>query len=137
MRYTCDETTARQEELYSFLLGRGDQWTPMRDIPDHLYLTPSPRASGNFHNSGARRQLTRDIEAINGSGDYDKIIISGNQGIKLATKDEFERFVRAEMREIFRKIRRVRKILRKGSLDQQQTIRGEIVQAFLGQMWRA
>ncbi|MBQ9347888.1 MAG: hypothetical protein IJT94_11230 [Oscillibacter sp.] len=129
--YTPEEDRARQEELYKFLLGRGDKWTSMEQTTDTIRLYPAYFRT-TYHNSTARRLLTRDIETINLSGRYEKVIISGTKGIKLATRDEFSRFVKAECREIFAKLKRVRQIIRKGSDDQQVDFEGEIREAFLG-----
>ena len=120
----------RQGELYNFLLAQGDKWTKMQDIPNRLYLYPTFSTGKNFHNSSVRRLITRDIEEIN-SGDYEKIIISGTHGIKLATESEFRHFVVAEFCEIFVKLRRVRHIARKGGMDQQLNLEGEIRKAFM------
>lgn len=127
---THDENQERQEELYSFLQRRGDKWTSMEQVTDSIKLYPA-FFTGNYHNSRARRLLTHDIEAINGSNRYRKIIISGSRGIKLASSQEFERFARSELSEIFKNLRRVRKIISKGNHDQQQTLEGEIVDAFM------
>lgn len=129
-RATHDDNQARQEELYRFLQKRGNRWTRMEQVTDSISLYPAFFA-GNYHNSRARRLLTKDIEAINGSDHWSKIVISGSRGIKLATSTEFERFARSELREVFRKLRRVRRIISKGSHDQQTTLEGEIVDAFL------
>ena len=127
---THEENMQRQEELYSFLLRRGNRWTRMEQVTDSIKLYPA-FFTGNYHNSRTRRLLTRDIEVINGSDHYSKIIISGSRGIKLATSAEFERFARSELQEVFRKLRRVRRIISKGNHDQQTTLEGEIVDAFL------
>ena len=130
--HVSEADKARQEELYAFLLARGDRWTRMRDVPGMCSNYPLANPFRSFHNSRARRLLTRDIEAINLSGRYEKIIISGNRGIKLATQEEYRRFVLAEYKEVFSKLSRVRQIARKGSLDQQTDLEGEIREAFLG-----
>lgn len=127
---THEENMQRQEELYSFLLRRGNRWTRMEQVTDSIKLYPA-FFTGNYHNSRTRRLLTRDIEVINGSDHYSKIIISGSRGIKLATSAEFERFARSELQEVFRKLRRVRRIISKGNHDQQTTLEGEIVDAFM------
>ena len=129
--FTHEADAARQEELYAFLLERGDQWTEAKLAVACVPGYPVKAYVKNFHNSHGRRMLTKDIEAINLSRRFDKIIISGSRGIKLATQDEYRRFVAAEYREIFAKLSRVRGIARKGSLDQQQDIEGEIREAFL------
>ena len=127
---THDENRTRQEELYFFLQKRGNRWTRMAQVTDSIKLYPA-FFTGNYHNSRTRRLLTRDIETINSSDHYSKIIVSGSRGIKLASSQEFERFARSELSEVFKKLRRVRKIISKGNHDQQTTLEGEIVDAFM------
>lgn len=130
MSYTLDENTARQDALYRFLLDRGDTWTSMEQTTDSVKEYPA-FFSRNYHNSKTRRMLTTDIEEINSSAKYEKIIISGNLGIKLANEREFGKFIKSELREIFKKLRRVRRIAKKGSHDQQINVEGRIAEAFL------
>ncbi len=133
MRYDKDyvETVTRQEALYRFLLSRGDRWTSMEQTTDSIKQYPCIFRT-TYHNSGARRLLTRDIEEINASDLYPKVIISGSKGIKLANEDEFEEFIMAELAEIFRKLKRVRRVIKKGRKDQQIDLEGEIREAFIG-----
>lgn len=128
---TNETTQERQDALYAFLLQRGDKWTPMERATDTILLYPAFFTS-NYHNSWARRLLTRDIAAINESDRYEKIIISGNRGIKLANESEFMRFLKAEYSEVFRKLKRARNIARKAGRDQQHRIEGRIYESFLG-----
>lgn len=131
MQFTPDENAARQEALYSFLLSRGDKWTGMEQTTDSISLYPT-YYRGTYHNSTTRRLLTRDIEAVNSSDKYEKIIISGRKGIKLANEDDFQRFLKAEFSEIFKKLKRVRGMAKKASMDQQIDLEGQIREAFLG-----
>jgi len=112
----------RQDELYAFLASRED-WTPMRDVAGHLQAIYGwGWGSGGFHNSGIRRMITDDIERINESPEYDMIIISGTKGIKLASRAEFRRWVSSEYAEIWRKLKRVRKIVDKANADGQMDL---------------
>ena len=130
MAYTAEENKERQEALYRFLLSRGDVWTPS-DMATS-FVTQYPAFFGDhYHSSNASRLLSSDIQAINGSRDFDCIIISGNRGIKLATEAEYERFVNAELKEIFDKLKRVRKIIKKGRRNMQLDMEGKIASAFL------
>lgn len=122
------EAKERQEALYSFLSGK-DTWVSMREAAGGIGLYP-PFFSAVYHNSAARRMLTADIEAVNNSDRYEKTIISGNRGIKLATEDEFEDFIVAELAEIFKKLRRIRKLIKKGGKNRQIDIEGRIAEAF-------
>lgn len=131
MQYTPEEDRERREALYSFLLARGDKWTSMEQTTDSIPMYPTYTRS-TYHNSTARRLLTRDIEAVNSSDKFEKIIVSGKYGIKLANENDFQKFLKSEFGEIFRKLRRVRTIARKGSRDQQLDLEGQIREAFLG-----
>ena len=131
MPYTPEENSRRREALYRFLLQRGDRWTSMEQTTDSISLYPAYFRS-SYHNSGARRLLTDDIEQINNSDKFEKIIVSGSRGIKLVTSADFERFLKAEFREVFKKLKRLRRIAKKGSRDQQINLEGEIAAAFLG-----
>ena len=124
-------TEERQANLYAFLMKKGDMWTRMIEASCCVDGYPIGWTT-SFHNSQARRLLTRDIEEINSSDKYEKIIISGNRGIKLANAKEYDRFISAEYAEIFRKLRRVRGICVKGGLNNQADLEGQIREAFMG-----
>ena len=131
MQCTPEEDRERREALYSFLLARGDKWTSMEQTTDSIPMYPTYTRS-TYHNSTARRLLTRDIEAVNSADKFEKIIVSGKYGIKLANENDFQKFLKSEFGEIFRKLRRVRTMARKGSKDQQIDLEGQIREAFLG-----
>lgn len=130
MKYTTLQNKERQEALYRFLLSRGDKWTPSDMATSTVTFYPAV-FTDYYHGSTACRLLSKDIQEINGSRDYDCIIISGNGGIKLATEEEFERFVGAELQEIFSKLKRVKKIIKKGRRNLQLDMEGKIAEAFL------
>lgn len=132
MLFTPEENRARQEALYDFLLARGDKWTSMEQTTDSIPMYPTYTRS-TYHNSTARRLLTKDIEAVNSSDSFDKIIVSGNMGIKLANENDFEKFLKTEFCEIFRKLKRVLWIAKKGSRDQQIDLEGKVRDAFLAE----
>ena len=125
-----EQVKQRREMLYGFLLSRGDKWTQMQDVTRAIVLYP-PFYKGNYHNSGARRLLTNDIKHINNSSAFEKIIISGDRGIKLANERECEKFMRAEYREVFRKLKQVRRIGTKVLNDQQMDFEGRIYETVI------
>ena len=131
MKMKASEHIARQEALYNFLLERGDVWTSMEQATDSVSLYPT-YYKGVYHNSVTRRLLTEDIRRINASDKFEKIIISTTRGIKLANEAEFEKFLGAELREVFGKLKRLRKLAKKGSRDQQIDLEGQIADVFLG-----
>lgn len=130
MAYTAAENKERQEALYRFLLSRGDHWTPS-DMATSFVIQYPAYFGDKYHSSNASRLLSSDIQEINGSKDYDKIIVSGNRGIKLATEEEFSKFIGSELNEIFSKLKRVRKIIKKGNRNMQLDMEGRIAEAFL------
>jgi hypothetical protein len=131
IKYTTEENTARQEALYRFLLSRGNKWTSMERCTDTVKEYPAFFNVKSYHNSGARRLLTADIAAINASDDFEKIIISGSRGVKLATEEEFAKFLGAELREVFAKLSRIRKLSKKGSRNLQMDLECRITNCFL------
>ena len=126
-----EQNAERQQELYNLLLARGDEWSSMEFLTDSIKLYPAFFTT-NYHNSRARRMLTADIEYINNSDKYEKIIVSTSRGVKLASEKDFEKFLSSELREVFAKLKRLRKLARKGSRDQQQDLEGRIAGVFLG-----
>lgn len=130
-----EQVEQRRKMLYGFLLSRGDQWTKMRDVTRAIVLYP-PLYTGNYHNSGARRLLTGDIKHINNSSEFEKIIISGDRGIKLANERECVKFMKAEYREVFRKLKQVRRIGTKVLKDQQMDFEGRIYETFMDETFR-
>ena len=128
MKYSPDLAAERHEALYSFLSGK-ENWVSMEETTDSVSLYPAFFVS-TYHNSAARRLLTADIEAINGSDRFEKIIISGCRGIKLATEAEFERFISAEFAEVFKKLRRVRRLAQKGGRSSQIDFEGRVSVVF-------
>ena len=46
--------------------------------------------------------------------------------MKLATEAEFDNYLRAEFSEVFKKLKRVRKIQEKGNLDQQMFLEDDV-----------
>ena len=131
IKRVCEQNAERQQELYNLLLARGDEWSSMEFLTDSIKLYPAFFTT-NYHNSRARRMLTADIEYINNSDKYEKIIVSTSRGVKLASEKDFEKFLSSELREVFAKLKRLRKLARKGSRDQQQDLEGRIADVFLG-----
>lgn len=116
----------RQWALYRFLKERGDQWTTQVQAAVTLqkmyYGQIYENWSGDpaeFHDSGARLQMTLDIRKINDSGVIQKVIISSRKGIKIANEEEFERYIRLEIGAAVRKLLRAKRKAAKGSLDGQ------------------
>lgn len=125
----------RQKMLYEYLLEKGDQFTPQSEVARDLYgyygngeccLEPK-----EYHNTNERIFITADIRAINADPDFEKIIISNSKGIKIATEEEFDRYLKSQYSATIRKLARIYKISKKGNRHNQIGINGHTVDAFL------
>lgn len=125
----------RQKALYEFLLEQGEKYTPQSEIARELYnefgngeccLAPK-----EYHGTSERLDLLRCKQSINDSADFEKIIISNNKGMKIATETEAERYLANQYKALFRKLRRLRTMERKCNLHNQITVDGHTIDAFL------
>lgn len=130
------DLTPRQKALYQYLLEQGDKWNYQYNICYALkdwYEPPIPCL--NFHNSTARHKLTEDIRELNENDSISMIILSGARGVKIATKEEFETYIRGEFLAVIRRLERVKRKARKGHLDGQIRMnmdeKQEIIRSFL------
>ncbi|HOM77665.1 MAG TPA: hypothetical protein PLT50_00465 [bacterium] len=121
----------RQWNLYKYLKKQTD-FKLQEEIAIDLGLWSG---GDNFHTSRVRRLMTSDIQAINESDVIQKVIVSTSQGIKIATSEEFDKFIRAEFGQIFRKLKRARKLVKKAGLHNQKRIvfnnEREFIEAFM------
>ena len=120
------ELTPRQWALYNYVKDMNDTWTTQYGVARALsmldgYYTDFENAE-DFHDSLARMQMTADIRAINDSDVIQKIIISSPKGIKLANKEEFDRYIRKEIMAAVRKLMRAKRKAEKGNRDGQMRI---------------
>lgn len=125
--------TERQKALYSFLLEQNNFLTEHEVvIESRLYGAYYETFSifENFHDSPARHAVTKDIRAINQSNEFDKIIISTPQGVKIATEEEFKHYIDAELSSIFRKLKRTYAKAKKAGLDGQYDFENNLINAF-------
>lgn len=118
------ELNSRQWKLYNLLKEKGDEWTYQAtlaaEIPEYNYGKNEDFST--FHDCHARHLMTADIRAINDSGVIQKIIISSPKGIKLANKEEFDRYIRKEIMAAVRRLMRAKHKAEKGSRDGQMRI---------------
>lgn len=124
----------RRDNLYG-QLDRLNGWYTLEELLAWLpvsYPVDFSRCK-NITNSRARRLMTEDIAAINADPRYEKIIIHGNNGVKIATEEEAARFYAARKAELARSFRSLRQIGRKIGLDGQIDLEGDVVEAFAGE----
>lgn len=107
----------RQRKLYNFLIRNGNKYIEQRDVADHLYKYYPYNRNKYFHNCKERMMMTDDIRAINNSSEFEKIIIQGSDGIKIATKKEFNRYMKSQLSTITAMWKRWWVKVNKGKLD--------------------
>lgn len=121
--------------LYNYLLEKGDEYTPQVQVARDLYAEfgngECCLAPEEYHDSHERKILSQVISEINGSLEFDKIIISSGKGIKIANEEEHHRFVTKQYQAIFRKLKRVRIMERKGNANGQISIDDRTIESFL------
>ena len=112
----------RRERLYSLLL-KAEGWELQEAIAAKMFPKYySGWDEGHFHDSPTRKKMTEDIQAINNDPDFEKIIICSPDGIKIASEDDIDDYLRSQYSSLFRKLKRIRNIQRKACLDGQAKI---------------
>lgn len=125
----------RHIKLYEYLLSRGSEWTTHAEIARELYehygnaeccLEPK-----DFHNTAERLAIAKTCREINLSQDFEKLIISSSKGIKLATEEQFDRYIKLQYKSAIRKLARVYAMAKKGNRNGQIDFGGHTVESFL------
>lgn len=113
----------RKKELYETLERIGtDCFIDQEELVRVVGLYPRQNTP-LFHNSTARRILSRDIQEINADQTFPKIILSasGTKGLKLATDEEALEYIRRQKLPCFKKMKRLsaieQKITHSGQYD--------------------
>lgn len=117
------ELTTRQWNLYNYLKTK-DDYVPQMHIGFDLYgYVPHDSQLGiPFHDTTERLNITDDIRAINDSDVIQKIIISNSNGIKIATEEEFKKFILSKFKRVWRDLARARRLLKKAGLHNQKRV---------------
>ena len=128
------DLNSRQFALYNLLKNNPDRRFQLCEIPAELPDFYPMTGATYFHNTGTRRMITKDIQAINDSDVIQKVIVKNSFGIKLASREEFEQYINAEIAELSRRWKRTWKKARKAGLDGQMKMtfgrERDTVQAF-------
>lgn len=139
-------------QIYNILKTQND-WITQKDLCGMLLTTIAIKdnvdnlkeretimnmSNDEFHNTQWRHIITRSIRDLNNASVIQKIILSTGKGIKIASEEEWEKYVERQTNAVIRKFARIRKIVKKGSLNNQYRITfGErqrnIIEAFLSE----
>lgn len=115
--------TTRQWKLYQTLKISKDYWITQKILYGFVKKFYSPwRKKGDFHNSKARIEMTRDIAVINNDPTIQKIILSGRRGIKIANRDEYKEWSTLKWMAVSRLIKKLKNKDEKARLDGQMKL---------------
>ena len=110
----------RQWHLYRYLKDRGNQWTTQEQIAKDLHdIYPDIEVEKPFHDRKVRHHITNDIRELNDSGLIQKVILSTPTGVKLATEEEFDRYIGLQINSTLNRLKRLKKLAEKGNKDNQ------------------
>lgn len=125
----------RQKALYEYLESVGDNWTSQaqvaRDLYEHFGNAECCLLPEEYHNTTERLELSQTISQINFSPEFEKIVISSSNGIKLANEKEFDRYIKGQYKSAIRKLARVYAMAKKGNRNGQIDFGGHTVESFL------
>jgi hypothetical protein len=123
-----------QKVLYEYLMEKGE-WVSQVEIARELFKVFGNNeccfAPKEYHNTTERTEILRAKQEINENPEFQKIIISGKRGLKIATQDEFDRYRKSEYASIFRRLKRIRTMERKANLHNQIDFDGNAVDSFI------
>ena len=107
--------------LYNYLKNNSDQWVTQKEIalalPSAYPCTVEDMQ--DFHNCHARHLMTADVRTLNESGLIQKIILSSAKGVKIASEEEFDRFIGRQINSAVRRLQRVKSLAEKGNRNGQ------------------
>lgn len=114
----------RQWALYRYLKDKGDQWTTQYNIVNDLRDWYGYKEDDfvTFHDSQARHQLTNDIRTINESDYIHKPILSGSKGVKIANKEEWDKYIGSNILSAVNRLKRLKKLAEKADKNGQYRI---------------
>ena len=117
---TNSKLCSREWHLYRYLKDRGNQWTTQEQIAKDLHdIYPDIDFEKPFHDRRVRHEIGKDIRSLNDSGMIQKVILSTPNGIKLATEEEFDKYIGLQINSTLNRLKRLKKLAEKGSLDNQ------------------
>lgn len=127
----------RQFRLYDYLKSNSDKWLTQEQIARALPEYYPIDTDKDFHNySPSRKRMSADIRVINNSGIIQKTILSSSKGVKIATKKEYQEYIKRMKKSALKRLAYVYSIEKKASKDGQFRITfGEyeknVIEAFI------
>ena len=91
-----------------------NRWMKQEEVLREMgQFYPPIREGTDYHNSGARSMLTKDIQEINSTAKFNRIIVHSAKGVKVATEEEAINYLHNQYKETLSKLKRIHKMEKK------------------------
>ena len=91
-----------------------NRWMKQEEVLAEMGKFYPPIKEGtDYHNSGARSMLTKDIQEINSTAKFNRIIVHSPKGIKVATEEEAMTYLHNQYKETLSKLKRIHNMEKK------------------------
>lgn len=135
---TMTKLTSDDWKIYNYLKEHTGEWVTQTDLAKNLFYDEWYRTHYDgipFHDTKVRKKLTNAIRNLNNSSVIQKIILSSSKGIKIAEKDEIDKYIGRHINAVVARLNRLKLIAKKASLDGQYKItfgkyERQIIEAF-------
>ena len=115
--------TSDEWKIYNYLKDHTHEYVTERRIADTLFheewRAQALERGQPFHDLPIRHKITEAIRHLNESSVIQKIILSTKQGIKIADKDDIDKYIGGQINAVIRRLNRLKKIAKKASMDGQ------------------
>lgn len=134
----ADKLTPEEWKIYNYLKEHTGEWITQKDLAKALYYDEWYRTHYDgipFHNTKVRKKITNAIRNLNNSSVIQKIILSSSKGVKIADKDDIDKYIGRHTNAVVARLNRLKLIAKKASRDGQYKItfgkyEREIIEAF-------
>lgn len=125
-------------KIYNYLKEHTDEWIMQEDLAISLFYDEwdnQVSKATDFHNTALRKTITNAIRNLNNSPIIQKIILSSSKGVKIANRDEVDKYIGKHINSVIARLNRLKLIAKKASRDGQYKItfgkyERQIVEAF-------
>lgn len=130
--------TPDEWKIYNYLKDHTDKWVPQEILAKDLFYDEWYRTHYDgipFHDTKVRKKLTNAIRNLNNSFVIQKIILSSSKGVKIAERDEIDKYIGRHINCVVARLNRLKLIAKKASRDGQYKItfgkyERQIIEAF-------
>lgn len=125
-------------KIYNYLKEHTDEWIMQEYLAIVLFYDEwdnQVSKATDFHNTALRKTITNAIRNLNNSPIIQKIILSSSKGVKIANRDEVDKYIGKHINSVIARLNRLKLISKKASRDGQYKItfgkyERQIIEAF-------